>query len=84
MNAADRIQHMWREAYGRSHGAELRALIRMKLILNEQSDEPLSNLGVYAALEHELKMFFAIKNSDETARFLYDMTGAERGEREDA
>lgn len=84
MNAADRIQRMWREAYGRSHGAELRALIRMKLVLNAQSDKPLSKSEVYAALEYELKMFFAIKNSDETARFLYDMTGAERGEREDA
>lgn len=63
MNAADRIQRMWREAYGRSHGAELRALIRMKLVLNEQSDKPLSKSEVYAALEHELKMFFVLKNT---------------------
>lgn len=65
MNAADRIQRMWREAYGKSHGAELRALIRMKLVLNVQSDKPLSKSEVYAALEYELKMFFAIKDLDE-------------------
>ena len=65
MNAADRIQRMWREAYGRSRRAELRALIRMKLVLNAQSDKPLSKSEVYAALEYELKMFFAIKDLDE-------------------
>lgn len=60
MNAADRIQRMWQEEYGKSHAAELRALIRVKLILNEQSDEPLSSSEVYATLEYELKMFFAL------------------------
>ena len=65
MNAADRIQRMWREEYGRSHGTELRALIRMKLILNEQSDKPLSKSEVHAALAYELKMFFAIKEMED-------------------